>query len=256
MMSDTPTGTPAGSEPLAQDNEDDLEVQEAEDEPEVDAEAPVDEADADVDGEQGQTDEGQTQRQARDVGQRRGSPRVQNLVNENRELKARLSTFEQQLQTALQQRQQPSPAELAAQQEAERQRYEMMSPWEQAQYLQDNINRRVTEQTTQIAQSLWDQSDRREYEALVADNPAYKALEDRVADLKRQAPGVPRRILLATAIGMRAMERGPAAGTRQRRNADVALERNRVRPTRPQGDVPRNAGRADDLEERLRNTQI
>lgn len=176
---------------------------------------------------------------------RRGSPRVQSLVNENRELKGKLSAFEQQLQGLVAQRNQPSPAEVAAQQERERQQFELMSPYEQFQYTQAKIREETARNTNQIAAGLWDQNDQRDYAALLETTPAYRRYDDRVNELRTQAPGVSRRILLATAIGLRALEGNGAARSRAGRQAEAGAARNGARPSNGRGDVVPQRGRGE-----------
>lgn len=213
------------------------------------------EADGDGEAEVGARQEGQ----ARDVRPpaKRGSARVQAIVARNRVLEQRVATFEQQLQGLINERRQPSPAEQAQAAEAERQHYEMLSPYEQHQFTQNKIAAEVERRTNGIALNLWDQNDRRDYETLVASNPAYRRLDEKVEELRRQAPQVSRRILLATAIGLNTLERGPAARTRAARNSETAAARHATRPSNGRGDVASSRGRAgDSLEERLRNQSI
>jgi hypothetical protein len=165
--------------------------------------------------------------------------------------------FERQLAELTAARQQPSPAEIAAQQEAERQRYELMTDYEKFQYTRQAINQEVNRQTQQIAHNLWDQNDQRNYDDLLERTPAYRRFGDQVAELKRQAPGIPRRVLLATAIGLKALEQNGAATTRAATRAAAATARNGVRPAGGRSDVSGDrARRGDDLEERLRGQAI
>lgn len=173
----------------------------------------------------------------------RGSPRVQSLVNENRELKARQAQFERQLADLTATRNQPSAAEVAAFQEQERQRFELMSPYEQAQYTRQVISNEVAQQTNQIRNALWEQNDQQIYETMLRETPAYKRFDDQVKELKAQAPGVARKYLLATAIGLRALEGGGAARTRAANAAAAGVARNGARPAGGRGDVPSERGR-------------
>mgnify|MGYP001608309175 FL=1 len=234
-MSDLPNGGVPAADP-----DDEIEVDLEADEPEPDEPEEGDETEADEPDEGGDPEPIAATPPAR-----RGSPRVQSLVNENRELKARQAQFERQLADLTAARNQPSQAEIAAQQEMERQRYELMSPFEQAQYLEQKINNRVQQQTNQIAAGLWDQNDQRDYAALLETTPAYKRYDDRVNELRTQAPGVSRRILLATAIGLRALEGGGAARTRATRQAEAGAARNVARPAGGRGDAPSERGRGD-----------
>lgn len=256
-MSDLPTGGDPAAEELP-DDEEILEDQEADD---GEGQAGEDGGDAaegepDPDAEEGEGSQGQ----ARDVTPR-GRARGRAYGEQIRELQGQLTRqqqeFERQLRELTQVQRQPSAAEIAAAQEAERQRYELMSPYEQFQYSQQRIAEGVASQTRQIEQRLWEQNDQREYEGLLAATPAYRRLDDRVQDLKRQAPGVPRRVLLATAIGLRAMEQSGAATTRATNRAAAATQRNTTRPPAGRSDVgAERSRRGDDLEERLRGQAI
>ena len=230
---------PRGGVPAADSDDEidvDLEVEEPEpDEPEEGDEPEVEE-----------TEEGDDPEPvAATPPPRRGSPRVQSLVNENRELKARQAQFEQQLAALTAARNQPSPAEVAAQREQERQQFELMSPYEQFQYTQAKINNEVAQRTNQIASGLWDQNDQRDYAALLETTPAYRRFDDKVSELRTQAPGVARRVLLATAIGLRALEGGGAARTRAGRAAEAGAARNGAQPAGGRGDVGSQRGRGE-----------
>ncbi len=232
-MSDLPNGGVPAADP-----EDEIDLDLEADEPEPDEpDEPEEEAE--------ETEEEAEPVAATPPPSRRGSPRVQSLVNENRELKARQAQFEQQLAALTAARNQPSPAELAAQQEQERQRFELMSPYEQFQYTQAKINNEVAQRTNQIASGLWDQNDQRDYAALLEATPAYRRFDDKVSELRTQAPGVARRVLLATAIGLRALEGNGAARTRAGRAAEAGAARNGARPSNGRGDVGSQRGRGE-----------
>lgn len=262
-MSDIPAGRdPAGAVldddeaglgPLEDENPDEPEDGEGDeaDESGGDAEAVAD------DEPQGRPQEVGGGRRAR--GQAFGS-RIRGLEAELAEERTRVRTFEQQLQTLLAERNQPrapSPAEIAEQQRQERERFEMMSPYEQHLYTQQKIEQGVAQRTQAMAQTLWDQGDRRAYEDLLERTPAYRKFDAKVEELRRQAPGVERRVLLATAIGLQALDQGGAARSRAARAAEAGRAANGVRPSQARGDVPaQRTRRADDLEERLRGQSI
>ncbi len=258
-MSDIPAKT--GGEP-ADDAEADLEnpeIEELEDEA-ADGEAGDGEAGDDEGSDAAEAGEGQ-ERQARCVETPRGRARGRAYGEQIRELQSQRAAdkaeFDRQLAALMAERRQPSQAEMAAQAEAERMRLEMMSPVEIAAYYHQKTLTEVTQQTQQMARSLWDQNDQREYERMLAQTPAYRRYGPQVEDLRRQAPGVPRRVLLATAIGLRALEQGGAARTRAAAAAERGADRNAVRPSSGRGDVsPERSRRGDDLEERLRNQSI
>lgn len=263
-MSDRPGGQqPAPGEdeelqlgPIEDDGESaELEDQDAE----GDAYEGLDEADQDP----GREDDRQVQDQ---VGQRRGprgrpyGEQIRGLETRLAEESARSQRFEGELQRLLAERnapRQPSAAEVAEQQRIERERFEMMSPYEQFQYTQQQIETRVAQRVQQSQVALWDQGDRRAYDDLLERNPAYRKFESKVEDLRRQAPGVERRVLLATAIGMQALEQGGAARTRATNRAAERAVQNGARPSQARGDVPAHRQRRGDaLEERLRGQLI
>ncbi len=235
-MSDLPTGGVPATDP-----DDEIDPDLEPDTPEPDEPDEGDEPEAD------EPDEGEEPDPAvaATPPPRRGSARVQALANENRELKARQVEFERQLAALTAARAQPSPAEIAAQQERERQQFELMSPFEQFQYTQSKIREETARNTNQIAAGLWDQNDQRDYAALLETTPAYRRYDDQVAQLRTQAPGVSRRILLATAIGLKALEGGGAARTRAVNAAAASAARQVSRPSNGRGDVPSDRGRGD-----------
>lgn len=186
-----------------------------------------------------------------------------------RRIEAENATFRQQLQALLQERQQPrqpSPAERAEAERVERERFEMMSPWEQSQYLRQQMQAETRGQLQTVAQALWDQGDRREYEDMLDRHPVVSGMNSRmrqsveatVEELRAQAPAVPRRILLETAVGRYILANGRAAKTRATNaNADQA-NRNAATPSRAGSDVPGGRARTgrDELVDRLRNVNI
>lgn len=253
-------GEKPGDEPeLETELENEAEDLEAEIDPDAeDADDGEDAGTGDDEGEGSEADDGQAQRQVAQP--RRGSPRVQALANENRELKSKLSDFERQLRevSATVGQRQPSQAEIAEQERREQEALELMTPAQVANYYHQKTLRIVEQQTNQTRAHLFEQSDRQQYDAILAQNPAYRRYDDKVAELKRQAPGVPRNILLATAIGMRAMDGNGAAKTRGAKAAETQAARHRAAPSSSRADVPasRRERSGDDLEQRLRGQSI
>ncbi len=232
-MSDLPTGGVPATDP---DEETEPDPPEA-DEP--------DEGEEDDEPEADEPEEGGEPEPVAAPSPRRGSARVQALANENRELRSRQVEFERQLAALTAARAQPSPAEVAAQQERERQQFELMSPYEQFQYAQSKIREETARNTNQMAAHLWDQNDRRDYGALLEATPAYRRYAETVEELRTQAPGVSRRILLMTAIGKHVLEGGGAARTRAVRSAEAGAARQISRPSNGRADVPSERGRGD-----------
>jgi hypothetical protein len=189
-------------------------------------------------------------------GRARGQPYGQRI----RDLETRNSELDRTIRDLLARQnapRQPTQAEIAEQQRLERERFEQMTPYEQHLYSQQQLGQAVQRAIGQAVQPLRDQSDRMEYDGLLRENPAYRRFDAQVEDLKRQAPDVPRRLLLATAIGMRAMEQGGAAATRQRNQAAANAGRQGTRPSQSRGDVPSERGRqGQTAADRLRGVKI
>lgn len=219
-------------------------------------------SEADLGDDEGQDDEGQAG-PARHVAEppprTRGAQRFERLSNENRDLRDRVANFERQLAQFTQQQRQPSQAELAEAERREAEAVSMMAPAEVAKYYANKSEQRVSQELNQTRQMLWDQNDAAQFEQLQTQNPTYRRYVDKVEELRRQAPGVSRKILLATAIGMRAMEGAPAARTRGQNRATATAAANQVRaPSNGRGDVaaPQERGGSGNRWERLRNVQI
>lgn len=245
---------PGGQEPVETDEvelEDDQTEDAESDEGEGEAGEDAGGADAEID----EDEEGQARSVAAQPRRARGRPNGEVI----RELQAQNAEFRRllaEVREAQQAPRQPTQAEIAEQQRIERERFEMMSPYEQYQYTQQQIRAGVQQETQQIARTLWDQADQREYGDILEKTPAYRRFEAKVNELRAQAPTVPRRILLATAIGMAAMEGGGRQRQRSERNAEVNRQRQEARPAGGRGDVEPQRGRRDDLEDRLRGQLI
>ena len=207
----------------------------------------------------GNDDERQPQGQSRQVSrqQPRREGRYQRLANENRTLKTQLSTFEQQLQALLAQRSQPSAAEQAAAAREEQERVQLMAPHEVAAYYAQKTERAVAQQLNQTRQALFDQNDQVQFNQMLDGDPRLRRYEEKVEELRRQAPAVPRRILLATAIGMAALDGKGPARTRAANAAQGQQQRQTARPSNGRGDMPADRRRSGgNLDDRLRNVLI
>lgn len=254
-MSDLPTPPPGDDEDVPDEVEEEV-VDAAETEGDDEAGEPDAGSVPDLGDDSGQVSPQGPQGQVR---QRRspGAARFERLSNENRDLKNRVADFERQLQTLVQQQRQPSPAEIAAQERAEAEAVSMMAPAEVARYYSQRSEQRIQTELNQTRQMLWDQNDAAQYDGLLTQNPAYRRYADRVEELRKQAPGVSRRILLATAIGMRALDGEGSARTRAAtRNAEQTRQQ-AARPTNGRGDVAAPTTRSSGGRwDRLRNVQI
>lgn len=247
---------------------DDLDT-EAEDFPDEDAEAEGEgddaedagddaEAEGDADADAGDAEGQGAQGQARHVAPQRRASREDNLRAEfERKLANEREAFNRQLAEVVAQQRQPSQAELARQAEEERQRVELMSPAEVAAYYAQKTERTITERLNQQQAMLFDRADRSEFEALVERDPTLRKFSDKVEEYRRQAPGVPRRLLLATAIGEQALAQRGSARTRATTRNEAARARQVTRPTNGRSDVPSDRGqRSNSLDARLRTMTI
>lgn len=220
---------------------------------------PSDGYEADEDGEAGESgggsEDGQQAQVERNVrrshsarpGRReRERARLDNLERENRQ-------FREQVERLLQQQSQPTPQQIAEQARLEREQYESLTPYEQHLYTQQKFQ----QQQQQVLQQISDRTDQGEYARLVEQNPRYRAFEAKVEELRRQAPNVPRRILLATAIGMAALDGGGEAKARARTTAQGNKAAQQARPATGRSDVaPQRTRTGARGFEHLRNVQI
>lgn len=216
---------------------------------------------ADEDGEDGERDRGsedegsqaQVERNvrrshsARPGRRERERARLDNLERENRQ-------FREQVEALLRQQSQPTQAQIVEQARIEREQYEALTPYEQHLYSQQKFQ----QQQQQILQQINDRSDQGEYARLVEQNPNYRRFEAKVEELRKQAPNVPRRILLATAIGMAALDGGGEAKTRARNTARENKAAQQARPATGRSDVAPQRTRTGGAHgfEHLRNVQI
>lgn len=215
---------------------------------------------ADADGEDGERDRGsedegsQAQVQgnvrrshsARPGRRERERARLDNLERENRQ-------FREQVEALLRQQSQPTQAQIVEAARLEREQYETLSPYEQHLYSQQKFQ----QQQQQILQHINDRSDQGEYARLVEQNPNYRRFDAKVEELRRQAPNVPRRILLATAIGMAALDGSGEAKSRARTTAQTNKAAQQARPATGRSDVaPQRTRTGARGFEHLRNVQI
>ena len=254
MSDDVPQGATSANEGDGREAEEvDVGAAQGDDE----APEPDDGGEADLGDDEGEGEAGQTRQVAEPPSRPRASGRVDRLYSENRELRSKVQDFERQLNQLVQQQRQPTQAELAAQERAEAEAVSMMAPAEVAKYYSQKSESRIAAELNQTRQMLWDQNDAAQYDQLVTQNPTYGRYADKVEELRRQAPGVSRKILLATAIGMRAMEGAPAARTRAQNRSEAQAQRQQARPSQARGDVAAPQERSSGNRwERLRDVQI
>lgn len=210
------------------------------------------EGDGDAAAARGQTQETRTRDGLRQ-GRRTTSDEIRDLRRRAQEAERRNQEFQQQLAQVMQGR---SQADLAREQQQEQERLALMSPEERTQYEIQQLRRENQYRDQQYRAALFEQTDKIQYDNLVAQNPTYRRFDDKVEELRRQAPNVPRRILLATAIGMSAMERGGQARTRAQNTAERRARANVTNPPGGRGAATGRQRQGGSLEDRLRGQLI
>ncbi len=200
-----------------------------------------DEPDEPEDGRQGRSQE--TARQDVDRLRHRGGAgearRFSQESERRRAAEQRSQQLEQQLNYLLQQQGQKSQAERDRE---EADRIALMSTAEFAVYVRNQAQQTVQQQVGALRKQIFDESNQSQFRELLARNrvaaAGARAHRDRLEELRRLAPDVPQRVLLATAIGEAAIERGEAALTRGANRAAAANERVRARPASGGRDQP------------------
>lgn len=247
-MSDLPTGgQPGDPDDAPSQPQDDTEL----DTEIIEDDEPVDEP-AEPDGAELEP----SAQPAPSQGRARGRPNgqvIRDLQSQNADLSRRLDEMlaRQNAPRA------PTPAEQAEAQRLERERYEMMTPYEQAQYLSRQIREQVQREIAAATQPIHENTDVREYEGLISQNANYRRFDAEVANLRRQYPGLSRVQALKYAIGDAAIRGAPAATTRARNAAAATAARQTARPSQARGDIaPDNGRRGNTVADRLRGVQI
>jgi hypothetical protein len=213
-------------------------------------------ADADADGDQGQAPtQGRNDLGSRARRQRAG--RVERAEAENRQLRSQLTDFQRQLAELSAARNQPTAAEKAEADRREREALDQMTPAEAAIYTRNQLTAEFDRKLQNTQLQLWSSSDQQDYDRLLEANPTYRRFDAKVQEMHRQAPTVARRVLLATAIGLRALEGGGAARTRAANGATAQGQRQAARPAGGRSDVAPERGRGGRGGfEHLRDVQI
>lgn len=211
---------------------------------------PDGEADADGDDEEGQRQE------AEDVDPPRRDQResrYQRAIREAREAKDEVRRLREDGERS---RSQPAPAadpeaqRLAAQREAEA--LEMMTPLEQARYLQQQSERRVGQHLAQMQ----DQADRREFQRSAQASRTMARLapqvEQTIATLRQRGDYQTDRETVYTYLyGKEMIEKAREATPRQRRDGQRRIAAQTTRPGSARGDVPRSRRTPADADENL-----
>lgn len=195
------------------------------------------------------------QQQGRVRGER-AAGRIQRLERERDAERARNEAFERQLQQLLNRE---TEADKRRREAEEAERVRMLSPEEQISYHTNKIREETRAELQRTQFALWDQNDQRTLDEIYERNPNYRKFDGKVEELRKQAPGVPRRMLLATAIGMAALDNAGSARTRQQKQADTAQRQQQARPPGGRGNVAapreRSGSRRGDWDH-MRNVHI
>ena len=189
--------------------------------------------------------EGEQPRQVRS----RAAARIEALDRERREAAQRAEAAERRLQELLASQQSQSRAQTEAQ---ERQRLEQMLPDERAEYIARQTADRTTRELAALRQEMADPSDRATFQAAQARDPRLAKVaaevESTLAGLRAQGTTLPRTELAAYLLGKKILEKGAAAGTRQRSQAATRVARETARPVSGGGAAA--PGRAASKDER------
>ena len=210
--------------------------------------SPEDEAPEGTDqGEDGGQGQGQTQQEGGEqsrVGRRPASDTIRETRRRAQEAERQLAETRERmaaLERAVQARNQPSPADLARQQQERADRLAMMAPHEAAQFIV-NEGLQQQQQTLQAMQrQQLDALDRMEFRGLVASNQTAAKFADRVeklvAEQAAQGYSIKREQALKYAIGEAYLAKAPKAGATQRAAAAGRVAANTVTRGAPGGDV-------------------
>jgi len=132
----------------------------------------------------------------------------------------------------------------------ERERIANMDPDERLAYQARQSEERTSRELLSLRQQVADSTDRSEFAAACAANPALAKVKDQVeAELKKlRASGtdVPRGTLAAYLIGQQVLEKAPKARERAVKRAAANLDRERARPTGGASDAPARGRTNDD----------
>lgn len=186
-------------------------------------------------------------------GRRTTSDEIRDLRRRAQDAERRNQEFQQQLQQLVQGR---SQADLAREQQMEQERLALMSPDERVEYRMQQMERNFQFREQQTRAALFDQSDKLAFDNLVAQKPTLRRYEAEVERLRQQAPNVPRKYLLAVAIGLPAIDRMGAAQNRAQNRAERSARANVTNPPGGRGAATGRQRQGGSLEDRLRGQLI
>lgn len=174
----------------------------------------------------------------------RAERRVQQALTESKAATARADKIEAELAALKAERTRGSTE---AQQAAERQRLEMMSPEERAEYRVGQIEKTLRAELEQTKFQIWDQADKASFETLAAQRPqvakAAAKVEEYLAQMRAAGTNAPRATVLRYVLGDLALAAEPRARGRAEREAEANRQRQTVPAPRGRASVPASSGR-------------
>lgn len=194
------------------------------------------EGDGDESGESG--DSGEEDTTLQDEGQRpqvsRATARVQAALKAKKDAEERAANLERELQAARAPRGK-SPAELAAEQAAERARLELMSPDEKVDYYRQKDRNEFDSKFNLIQFQLGDSNDRAGFQALCARKAHLAEIADDVerqlTEIRRNGGNASRQAIAYYILGQRADSRADKARSKQTRVGQRNIDRQRATPS-------------------------
>ncbi len=176
----------------------------------------------------------------------RAEKRVQSALSTAKAAEERAARIESELAALRAER---TRGNTEAAQAAERQRLEMMSPEERAEYRVSQIEKTLRAELEQTKFNIWDQADKASFETVLAartDLPkdAAQKVEEYVAQMRASGTNAPRATVLRYVIGDLVLAATPKARARAERTAETNRQRQTVSAPRvARGDVSRQGRR-------------
>ena len=212
---------------------------------------------ADAGDEQGASPSRRTAEHEDEPRGRSARERYQRLANENRELRERQDRLERERE---QERQLWNQRQRDATDAQERERMNLMTPEERADYRITRHEQRVAESMRQTQLQSQAMLDKAAFDARCATSPARRRLQDEVektfAEQMRKGAPTDRETIYFYLLGQQA-DRGAANGGSQRRQARQRVERERVAPSSNRSSAASAQSRkVSTAEERLKDVLI
>jgi hypothetical protein len=174
----------------------------------------------------------------------RAERRVQSALTAAKAAEDRAAKIEAELAALKAERTRSATAE---QQAAERQRLEMMSPDERAEYRVSQIEKSLKAELEQTKFQIWDQADKASFDTLAAQRPqvakAAAQVEAYLAQMRAAGTNAPRATVLRYVIGDMALAAEPRARGKAERQAETNRQRQTVAPPRTRNSDVGRGGR-------------